>query len=186
VVTRALGRDFQRPAKMLEFCVRPTRPRVMSGVLRGTIRCSSRKSVDRETETLAELNARAHRAPAGHRGDDIAGGAQRLVKRPISRRSAACRTRQASAHEQERDDRGRRQKFFLTVHARWRGSYHRRGAHQPALAPLAMSARLRCDRGRSRHAFASPERFPNIPLIAEWPTPRGRRSMSTATPRSSH
>jgi xanthine dehydrogenase accessory factor len=43
---------------------------------------------------------------------------------------------------------------------------------------LARSCRLRCDGGRSAHGFASPERFPDVPLVAEWPDGRCRRSTS--------
>ena len=122
-------------------------------------------------ETLAELNAeRAARRPAIV-VTDIAGGAQRLVKAadfaadPLhAELDKHLRMNKSAMIEVE----GR--KFFLTVHAPVARLVITGAVHiSQALAPLAVSLDYDVTIVDPRTAFASPERFPDIPLIAEWP-----------------
>ncbi len=122
-------------------------------------------------ETLAELNAeRAARRPAIV-VTDIAGGAQRLVKAadfaadPLHiELDKHLRMNKSAMIEVD----GR--KFFLTVHAPVARLVIAGAVHiSQALAPLAASLDYDVTVVDPRTAFASPERFPDVPLIAEWP-----------------
>ena len=122
-------------------------------------------------EVLAELNAeRAARRPVIV-VTDVAGGAQRLVK-------AADFAADPLAVELDKHLRmgksgmievdGRR--LFLTVHAPVARILITGAVHiSQALAPLARSLDYDVTVVDPRTAFASPERFPDIELIAEWP-----------------
>src|SRR5258705_13273656 len=61
-------------------------------------------------------------------------------------------------------------KLFLNVHAPTAKLVIVGAVHiSQALAPLARSLDYDVTGGDPRTAFASPERFPDVPLIAEWP-----------------
>jgi len=122
-------------------------------------------------EVLAELNAeRAARRPVIV-VTEVEGGAQRLVK-------AADFAKDPLAAELDKHLRmgksgmievgGR--KVFLTVHAPVARLVITGAVHiSQALAPLAKSLDYDVIVVDPRTAFASPERFPDISLIAEWP-----------------
>ena len=120
---------------------------------------------------LAELNAeRAARRPV-LLVTDMAGGEQRLVK-------AADIARDPFGDELEKHLRmnksgmvesGGRQ-YFITVHAPTARLVITGAVHvSQVLAPMAQALEYEVTVVDPRTAFASPERFPNIPLIAEWP-----------------
>jgi xanthine dehydrogenase accessory factor len=122
-------------------------------------------------EVLSELNAeRAARRPVIV-VTEVEGGAQRLVK-------AADFAADPLAAELDRHLRMGRsgmievdgRKVFLTVHAPVARLVITGAVHiSQALAPLARSLDYEVTVVDPRTAFASPERFPDIPLIAEWP-----------------
>jgi xanthine dehydrogenase accessory factor len=121
--------------------------------------------------TLAELNAeRAARRPVIV-VTDIANGEQRLVK------AAAFASDPLHAELDKHLRMGKSgmvevdgKKFFLTVQAPAARLLITGAVHiSQALAPLATSLDYDVTVVDPRTAFASPERFPNIPLIAEWP-----------------
>jgi xanthine dehydrogenase accessory factor len=121
--------------------------------------------------TLTELNAeRAARRPVIV-VTDIAGGAQRLVKAvdfaadPLHA-ELDKHLRMGKSGMIEVDGK----KVFLTVHAPVARLLITGAVHiSQALAPLAVSLDYDVTVVDPRTAFASPERFPNVPLIAEWP-----------------
>ncbi|WP_315831698.1 XdhC family protein [Bradyrhizobium prioriisuperbiae] len=122
-------------------------------------------------ETLTELNSeRAARRPVIV-VTDIAGGAQRLVKAA----DFAADPLHAELDKHLRMNKSAMievdgKKFFLTVHAPVARLLITGAVHiSQALAPLATSLDYDVTVVDPRTAFASPERFPNIPLIAEWP-----------------
>jgi xanthine dehydrogenase accessory factor len=120
---------------------------------------------------LAELNAeRAARRPVIV-VTDIASGEQRLVKAadfatdPLHA-ELDKHLRMGKSGMIEVDGR----KVFLTVHAPVARLVITGAVHiSQALAPLAASLDYSVTIIDPRTAFASPERFPDIPLIAEWP-----------------
>jgi xanthine dehydrogenase accessory factor len=120
---------------------------------------------------LAELNAeRAARRPVIV-VTDIASGDQRLVK-PAGFAGDPLyveldkHLRMGKSGMIEVDGK----KSFLTVHAPVARLLITGAVHiSQALAPLAASLDYDVTIIDPRTAFASPERFPNIPLIAEWP-----------------
>lgn len=124
-----------------------------------------------KVETLAELNVeRAARRPALV-VTDMAGGEQRLVK---AKDIAADRLgpeldrhlRMGKSGMIEVDGR----KLFITVHAPTAKLIVTGAVHiSQALAPMARALDYDVTVVDPRTAFASPERFPDIPLIAEWP-----------------
>ena len=122
-------------------------------------------------QTLHELNAeRAARRPAIV-VTDIASGEQRLVKAvdfaadPLSAElSKQLRMGKSGMVEAA----GR--KLFLNVYAPTARLVIVGAVHiSQALAPLAQSLDYDVTIVDPRTAFASPERFPDVPLIAEWP-----------------
>ena len=124
-----------------------------------------------KVETLAELNAeRAARRPALV-VTDMAGGEQRLVKaKDIAADQLGpeldrhLRMGKSGMIEVE----GR--KLFITVHAPTAKLIVTGAVHiSQALAPMARALDYDVTVVDPRTAFASPERFPDIPLIAEWP-----------------
>ena len=122
-------------------------------------------------DLLSELNAeRAARRPVIV-VTDIDGGAQRLVKAagfaadPLHA-ELDKHLRMGKSGMIEVDGR----KLFLTVHAPVARLLITGAVHiSQALAPLARSLDYDVTIVDPRTAFASPERFPDIPLIAEWP-----------------
>lgn len=124
-----------------------------------------------KSETLAELNAeRTARRPALVI-TDMAGGEQRLVK---AKDIAADRLggeldrhlRMGKSGMIEVDGR----KLFITVHAPTAKLVVTGAVHiSQALAPMARALDYDVTVVDPRTAFASPERFPDVPLIAEWP-----------------
>jgi xanthine dehydrogenase accessory factor len=121
--------------------------------------------------TLAELNAeRAARRPA-ILVTDVASGEQRLVKA----RDIAGDPLQAELSTHLRMGKsgmieagGRR--LFLNVYAPTARLVIVGAVHiSQALAPIAQSLGYDVTIIDPRTAFASPERFPDVPLIAEWP-----------------
>jgi len=122
-------------------------------------------------ETLAELNAeRAARRPA-ILVTDTANGAQRLVKSneiaadPL-RADLSKHLRMGKSGMIEVDGK----KLFLNVYAPTAMLVIVGAVHiSQALAPLARSLDYDVTVVDPRTAFASPERFPDVPLIAEWP-----------------
>jgi xanthine dehydrogenase accessory factor len=128
-----------------------------------------RKNVKREV--LAELNAeRAARRPVIV-VTEVAGGAQRLVKAadfaadPLGA-ELDKHLRMGKSGMIEIDGR----KLFLTVHAPVARILITGAVHiSQALAPLARALDYDVTVVDPRTAFASPERFPDVELIAEWP-----------------
>jgi xanthine dehydrogenase accessory factor len=122
-------------------------------------------------ETLAELNAeRAARRPV-ILITDTAGGEQRLVKAtdiatdPL-RAELAKQLRMGKSGMIEVA--GKR--LFLNVYAPTARLVIIGAVHiSQALVPIAQSLGYDVTVVDPRTAFASPERFPNVPLIAEWP-----------------
>lgn len=122
-------------------------------------------------ETLAQLNAeRAARRPVVL-VTDMAGGEQRLVKAvdistdPL-RAELAKQLRMGKSGMIEADGK----KLFLNVHAPTAKLVIIGAVHiSQALAPMARSLGYDVTVVDPRTAFASPERFPDVPLVAEWP-----------------
>ena len=122
-------------------------------------------------EVLAELNAeRAARRPA-ILVTDTANGEQRLVKaadiaRDPLRADLAKQLRMGKSGMVEVD--GKR--LFLNVYAPTAKLVIVGAVHiSQALVPIAQSLGYEVTVVDPRTAFASPERFPDVPLIAEWP-----------------
>ena len=122
-------------------------------------------------ETLAEVNAeRAARRPVIV-VTDVADGAQRIVKaRDIPsdplRAELSKQLRMGKSAMIEADGK----KLFLNVYAPTARLVIIGAVHiSQALAPLARSLDYDVTVVDPRTAFASPERFPDVPLIAEWP-----------------
>ncbi|XUM20328.1 XdhC family protein [Bradyrhizobium oligotrophicum S58] len=121
--------------------------------------------------TLAELNAeRAARRPA-ILVTDVASGEQRLVKAaaiatdPL-RNELSTHLRMGKSGMVEVD--GKR--LFLNVYAPTAKLVIIGAVHiSQALAPIAKSLGYDVTVVDPRTAFASPERFPDVPLIPEWP-----------------
>ncbi|MGJ4997734.1 XdhC family protein [Bradyrhizobium sp. HKCCYLS3077] len=124
-----------------------------------------------QLSTLSELNAeRAARRPA-ILVTDVASGEQRLVKAagiardPLSD-ELAKHLRMGKSGMVEAD--GKR--LFLNVYAPTAKLVIVGAVHiSQALAPIAKSLGYDVTVVDPRTAFASPERFPDVPLIAEWP-----------------
>ncbi|ETR75731.1 XdhC/CoxF family protein [Afipia sp. P52-10] len=124
-----------------------------------------------KAETLADLNAeRAARRPVLV-VTDMAGGGQRLVKakdiasdRLAGELDKCLRMNKSGMIEAD----GR--KLFVTVHAPAARLVITGAVHiSQALAPMARMLDYDVTIVDPRTAFASPERFPDIPLLAEWP-----------------
>jgi xanthine dehydrogenase accessory factor len=121
--------------------------------------------------TLAELNAeRAARRPVIV-VTDTANGEQRLVKAkdfaadPLRNELAAALRMGKSATIEVSG-----KKLFLNVYAPTARLVVIGAVHiSQALAPIAQSLGYDVTVVDPRTAFASPERFPDVPLIAEWP-----------------
>src|SRR3954453_3726570 len=124
-----------------------------------------------KSETLAQVNVeRAARRPVIV-VTDVADGAQRLVKAadiagdPLSA-ELGRQLRMGKSAMVEADGR----KLFLNVSAPTAKLVIVGAVHiSQALAPLARSLDYDVTVVDPRTAFASPERFPDVPLIAEWP-----------------
>ncbi len=122
-------------------------------------------------KTLTDLNVeRAARRPVVV-VTDVAGGEQRLVKAidiatdPL-RAELAKQLRMGKSGMIEADGR----KLFLNVYAPTAKLVIIGAVHiSQALAPLARSLGYDVTVVDPRTAFASAERFPDVPLIAEWP-----------------
>ncbi|MCA6112273.1 XdhC family protein [Bradyrhizobium cenepequi] len=122
-------------------------------------------------ETLKELNAeRAARRPVIV-VTDTANGEQRLVKAkdfaadPLNAELAKALRMGKSTNVEVGG-----KKLFLNVHAPTAKLVIVGAVHiSQALAPLARSLDYDVTVVDPRTAFASPERFPDVPLIAEWP-----------------
>jgi xanthine dehydrogenase accessory factor len=122
-------------------------------------------------ETLTQLNAeRAARRPAIV-VTDTASGEQRLVKSadiaadPLAA-ELSKQLRMGKSASIEADGR----KLFLNVYAPTAKLIIVGAVHiSQALAPLARSLGYDVTVVDPRTAFASPERFPDVPLVAEWP-----------------
>ena len=124
-----------------------------------------------KAETLAELNAeRAARRPV-FLVTDMSGGGQRLVKaKDIAADPLAAELekhlRMGKSGMVEVDGK----KTFITVHAPTAKLLIIGAVHiSQALAPMARALDYDVTVVDPRTAFASPERFPDIPLVAEWP-----------------
>ena len=121
--------------------------------------------------TLTELNAeRAARRPA-ILVTDVTSGEQRLVKAmdipadPL-RNELAAHLRMGKGGMVEVDGK----KLFLNVYAPTARLVIVGAVHiSQALVPIAQSLGYDVTVVDPRTAFASPERFPGVPLIAEWP-----------------
>jgi xanthine dehydrogenase accessory factor len=122
-------------------------------------------------DTLAEVNAeRAARRPVIVI-TDVADGAQRVVKAkdiatdPL-RAELDRQLRMGKSAMIEAGDK----KLFLNVYAPTAKLVIIGAVHiSQALAPLARSLDYDVTVVDPRTAFASPERFPDVPLVAEWP-----------------
>jgi len=124
-----------------------------------------------KAETLAELNTeRAARRPV-ILVTDVANGEQRLVKaadfaRDPLRAELAKQLRMGKSGMIEAAGK----KLFLNVYAPTAKLVIVGAVHiSQALAPLARSLDYDVTVVDPRTAFASPERFPDVPVIAEWP-----------------
>jgi xanthine dehydrogenase accessory factor len=124
-----------------------------------------------KAEILAALNVeRAARRPALV-VTDMAGGEQRLVKaKDVASDKLGAELdkhlRMGKSGMIEADGR----KLFITVHAPTAKLVITGAVHiSQALAPIARALDYDVTVVDPRTAFASPERFPDIPLIAEWP-----------------
>jgi xanthine dehydrogenase accessory factor len=132
---------------------------------------SSRKSDNLNLQTLAELNVeRAARRPVIV-VTDVAGGEQRLVKAadiaadPL-RAELGKQLRMGKSGMIEAEGK----KLFLNVYAPTAKLVIIGAVHiSQALAPLARSLDYDVTVVDPRTAFASAERFPDVPLVAEWP-----------------
>ena len=102
---------------------------------------------------------------------DTANGEQRLVKAERHRhRSSRAELAKQLRMGKSGTIEGRRQKLFLNVYAPTAKLVIVGAVHiSQALAPLARSLDYDVTVVDPRTAFASPERFPDVPLIAEWP-----------------
>jgi xanthine dehydrogenase accessory factor len=124
-----------------------------------------------KAETLAELNAERRARRPVLVVTDLADGAQRLVKhRDIAadplRDELAKHLRMGKSGAIEIDGK----KLFITVHAPTARLVITGAVHiSQALAPMARMLDYDVTIVDPRTAFASPERFPDVPLIAEWP-----------------
>jgi xanthine dehydrogenase accessory factor len=124
-----------------------------------------------KAETLAELNAeRTARRPV-LLVTDMSGGGQRLVKAkdiaadPLGP-ELEKHLRMGKSGMVEVDGK----KTFITVHAPTAQLVIIGAVHiSQALAPMARALDYDVTVVDPRTAFASPERFPDVPLIAEWP-----------------
>jgi len=121
--------------------------------------------------TLKELNAERAARRAAIVVTDTATGEQRLVKAkdfaadPL-RAELSKQLRMGKSGTIETNDR----RLFLNVYAPTARMVIVGAVHiSQALAPLARSLDYDVTVVDPRTAFASPERFPDIPLIAEWP-----------------
>jgi xanthine dehydrogenase accessory factor len=122
-------------------------------------------------ETLAEVNAeRAARRPVIV-VTDVADGAQRVVKaKDIAADPLRVELdRQLRMGKSAMIEAGNK-KLFLNVYAPTAKLVIIGAVHiSQALAPLARSLDYDVTVVDPRTAFASPERFPDVPLVAEWP-----------------
>jgi len=121
--------------------------------------------------TLAELNTeRAARRPA-ILVTDVASGEQRLVKAKdiaVDPLQAELATHLRMGKSGMIEAAGKR--LFLNVYAPTARLVIIGAVHiSQALAPIAQSLGYDVTVVDPRTAFASPERFPDVPLIAEWP-----------------
>ena len=124
-----------------------------------------------KAETLAELNAeRAARRPV-FVVTDMSGGAQRLVKaKDISADPLAAELDKHLRMGKSGMIEVNGKKTFITVHAPTAKILIIGAVHiSQALAPMARALDYDVTVVDPRTAFASPERFPDVPLIAEWP-----------------
>lgn len=124
-----------------------------------------------KAETLATLNAEREARRPVLVVTDVASGEQRLVRAADIASDAlandlAKQLRMGKSGMIEAD--GRR--LFITVHAPVARLVMIGAVHiTQALAPMARALDYDVTVIDPRTAFASPERFPDIPLIAEWP-----------------
>ena len=124
-----------------------------------------------KTETLAELNAERQARRPVLVVTDMADGSQRLVKHkdlasdPL-RAELEKHLRMGKSGAVEVDGK----KLFITVHAPTARLVITGAVHiSQALAPMARMLDYDVTVVDPRTAFASPERFPDVPLITEWP-----------------
>ena len=124
-----------------------------------------------KAETLAELNAERDARRPAILVTDTANGEQRLVKaadfaRDLLRAELAKQLRMGKSGMVEAAGK----KLFLNVYAPTAKLVIVGAVHiSQALAPLARSLDYDVTVVDPRTAFASPERFPDVPVIAEWP-----------------
>jgi xanthine dehydrogenase accessory factor len=124
-----------------------------------------------KAETLAVLNAeRAARRPV-FVVTDMSGGAQRLVKaKDIAADPLAAELDKHLRMGKSGMVEVNGNKTFITVHAPTAKLLIIGAVHiSQALAPMARALDYDVTVVDPRTAFASPERFPDVPLIAEWP-----------------
>ena len=133
---------------------------------------SSRRWASRETRNPQGRECRARRAPAGHRRHryrqwrTAAGQGRRHIAADPLRAELAKQLRMGKSGTIEVGGK----KLFLNVYAPTARLVIVGAVHiSQALAPLARSLDYDVTVVDPRTAFASPERFPDVPLIAEWP-----------------
>lgn len=120
---------------------------------------------------LSDLNAERAARRAAVLVTDIASGEQRLVREAEVGRDPLGEVLQASLRQGksgliERDG----HQFFLTVQAPVVRVVVVGAVHiSQALAPMAKGLDLDVTIIDPRTAFATPERFPDVPMLAEWP-----------------
>jgi xanthine dehydrogenase accessory factor len=122
-------------------------------------------------DLLAELNAERAARRATVLVTDVAAGEQRLV-REVEIEADPLRELLADQLRQGRSAlvRAGERELFLTVQVPpvrllMIGAVH----ISQALAPMARGLDLDCTVVDPRTAFATPERFPDVPVLAEWP-----------------
>ena len=139
---------------------------------RGSERCFAWKvGADMQLGLLSDLNAERAARRAAILITDIASGEQRFVRETeISKDPLADDLRNALRQGKsglvERDDR----QFFLTVQVPPVRAVIIGAVHiSQALAPMMKGIDLDVTIIDPRTAFATPERFPDVPVLAEWP-----------------
>ena len=172
VVTEALDVIASGKPKMLEFGVADETAWNVGLSCGGTIRVFRREGGPVvKLETLTQVNAeRAARRPVIVI-TDTANGEQRLVKaKDIATDPLAAElSKQLRMGKSGMIESGGK-KLFLNVYAPTARLVIVGAVHiSQALAPLARSLDYDVTVVDPRTAFASPERFPDVPLIAEWP-----------------
>ena len=135
---------------------------------------------------LKKLNAARRERRAAVLVTDLGDGRDRVVEEGDQvagelGEAIARRLRSGASGSVEAEGRN----FFLNVHVPQPKLIAIGAVHiSQALAPMAKIAGLDMEIIDPRTAFATQDRFPDVPVHAEWPEDVLKRARSTATPRS--